>query len=100
MEYHHPPCQTNINLDCTLIDLWEMGIQYDPHDTKMMWYDVGINKFIDSDTGLILHDIHRLLEPWKIAIFKQKKTGCIFPDVTNSFLIELVYPDHFYIKHS
>jgi len=92
MNYHHPPCNTKLDLDCDLIDLWEMGIKYDPHDTMMIWYDVGINRFIDGEKGIIIHDIHRLLAPWQVSWFKDKKTGCIFPDVTNSFLIELVYP--------
>ena len=69
--------------------------RYDPHDTIMLFYDVGVNSFIDTYGNVIL-DIHRLLAPWQLMLFKRYMEDCVFPDVTNSFLIELVYPDDIY----
>ena len=100
MNYHHPPHNTKLDLDCDLIGLWEMGINFDPHDTIMLWYDVGENRFIDGDMGNVIHNIHQIIEPWKVALFRKKKVGMIFPDVTNKYLVELVYPDYMYIRHS
>ena len=74
--------------------------EYDPHETLMLWYDVGINRFVDVMNGNVMHDIHRILAPWQIALFKKDKTDYVFPDVTNTFLVELVYPDYMYTKHS
>jgi len=72
---------------------------YDPHDTIMLFYDVGVNIFVD-ERGDIHHDIYRLLKPWQVFLFKNKKECMTFPDVTNTFLIELVYPDYMYLRHT
>lgn len=74
--------------------------KYDPHDTIALWYDVSINRFVDALLGTVVHDIHRLLAPWQIMLFKTQKMDYVFPDVTDSFLVELIYPDYLYIKHS
>lgn len=73
----------------------DIGIDYDPHDTICLFYDVGVNGFIDN-YGRVILDIHRLLTPWQLMLFKRRKEDMVFPDVTNSFLIELVYPDPIY----
>lgn len=72
---------------------------YDPHDTILLFYDVGANIFVD-DRGDVHYDIHRILHPWQIYLFKQYKENCTFPDITNKFLVELVYPDYMYLRHT
>lgn len=72
--------------------------RYDPHDEMMLFYDIRINRFVEGSFGYVVHDIHRLLAPWQIEIFKREKSDCIFPDITNSFLIELIYPDEWYTE--
>jgi len=72
---------------------------YDPHDTIMLYYDVGANIFVD-DYGNIYHDIYHLLHPWQVFLFKKYKECCTFPNVTNTFLVELVYPDYMYLRHT
>jgi len=64
---------------------------YDPHDTIVLVYDEDSNRFIDGHFGNVIHDIHRLLAPWQITLFKAQNDCCVFPDVTNSFLVELDY---------
>lgn len=64
-------------------------IGYDPHDTILLFYDGVNNWFTDGSFGNIVYDIHRLLTPWQIRLFKQQG-DCVFPDRTNSFLIELI----------
>lgn len=65
------------------------GRRYDPHDTIVLFYDSDINRFVTADFGNVVHDIHRLLAPWQITLFKNQG-DCVFPDITNSFLVELV----------
>lgn len=76
-----------------------LGKAYDPHDTIILFYDISVNRFIDM-FGEVIHDIHRLLSPSQIILFKKEEIDMTFPDVSNSFLIELVYPDYLYTKHS
>lgn len=87
-------------IDMDDIDSNELFHQYDYHDTAMFWYDAGINRFVDASFGNVIHDIFRFLHPWQILLFKSEKESMTFPDVTDSFLIELIYPDEFYTKHS
>ena len=70
----------------------EDNLRYDPHRTKCLFYDVGENSFIDT-YGRVILDIHRLLSPWQLMLFKRYRKDITFPDVTDSFLVELVYPD-------
>jgi len=74
---------------------------YDPHDTIMLFYDVDANIFVDT-YGTIYLDvyIYNILHPWQVFLFKHHKENCTFPDVTNTFLVELVYPDYMYLKHT
>lgn len=65
------------------------GMGYDPHDTILLIYDPEINRFIDGSFGNVVYNIHSMLAPWQIAMFKEKG-DCVFPDPTNSFLIELL----------
>lgn len=65
-------------------------MRYDPHLTKCLFYDVGENSFIDN-YGRVILDIHRLLTPWQLMLFRRYKEDMTFPDVTDSFLVELVY---------
>lgn len=83
------------NLDEYLYDY------YDPHDTIMLLYDADVNVFVDT-YGTIYHDIYiyDILHPWQIFLFKRRKENCTFPDVTNKFLVELVYPDYMYLRFS
>lgn len=71
-------------------ELWEY---YDPHDTIAWYYDSHANIFYDASFGCPIFDIHRFLHPWQIMIFKHDKMSWVFPDITNSFLIELEYLD-------
>lgn len=72
------------------------NFRYDPHDTICLFYDVVNNYFIESSFGCIVYDIHRLIAPWQVTLFKWHRKDAVFPDVTNSFLVELVYPDEWY----
>jgi len=74
---------------------------YDPHDTILLLYEAEDNIFIDMH-GTIYHDIYiyDILHPWQIFLFKHHKKNYTFPDVTNSFLVELVYPDYMYLEYS
>lgn len=64
--------------------------KYDPHDTIMLCYDSGINRFVEASFGYVVQDIHRLLKPWQIMLFKTNNNDYVFPDITDSFLIELI----------
>lgn len=87
--------------DYNTLDCFYMNYDpyYDPHDTIMLFYDVEANSFIDT-FGNVQHDIYRLLKPWQIFLFKYYEEDQVFPDVTNTFLVELVYPDYMYLRHS
>jgi hypothetical protein len=65
---------------------------FDEHMVVTLFYEPEINRFTD-DFGSIIHDIHRLVTPWQIMLFKQQKGVFLTPDVTNSFIVELIYPD-------
>jgi hypothetical protein len=67
-------------------------LKYDPHDTIVLFYDIRINRFIDS-YGQVFLDIYRYLTPNQVLLFKENKKSVVLPDVTNSFLVELEYPD-------
>lgn len=70
----------------SVFDLYEQG------DIIQIHYDVKRNLFLDSG-GYVIYDIHRLVSPTAIAIFKSKADYYIVPDVTRSFLVEMIYPD-------
>lgn len=72
-------------------------MRYDPHRTICLFYDVGENSFIDT-CGRVIIDIHRLLRPWQLMLFRRHKEDMVFPDVTDSFLIELVYSEPIYAR--
>jgi hypothetical protein len=69
-------------------------LRYDPHDTIALWYDCEYNYFI-GEFGEIVYDIHRILTPWQIMLFKSKPVRYdepyVFVDRTNHFLIELFH---------
>jgi hypothetical protein len=73
----------------------ELDQKYDPHDTIVLFYDIGVNRFID-EYGNAIHDIYRILTPRQVMLFKWYETDCVFPDVTGKYLVELVYPDDWY----
>lgn len=75
------------------------NLGYDPRKTLMLFYDETVNRFFEvgySQEGAFLgfldpvHNIHQILEPWKILLFKEQG-WCIFPDRAQSFLVELVW---------
>lgn len=65
---------------------------YDPHNVMSLLYNIEMNRFEDASFGNIIHNIYDYLQPWQIFLFKKTKRHMVFPDVTNSFLIELLYP--------
>jgi hypothetical protein len=54
-------------------------------------YDPEINRFKD-DFGQVIDWIYKIIRPIQFMMFKKNKSNCIVRDVTNSFLVELVYP--------
>ena len=67
--------------------------RYDPADIVTLEYNLELNRFIDLSFGNIIHDIHRLLTPWQIMLFKKEQCDKCFPDVTDTFLVELYWPE-------
>lgn len=72
---------------------------YDPKNTLMLFYDHIKKRFfeINATDGIYLdkpiHNIYEILEPWKVMLFLKNKScdNQIFPDRTNSFLVELTW---------
>jgi hypothetical protein len=68
---------------------------YDDHETRTLFYDSETNRFMD-EMGNVIHDIYRWITPSQIMIFKEQHKGIwVVPDVTNTFLVELIDPDEF-----
>lgn len=70
----------------------------DEHDVRSYLYDPEINRFID-EFGSIVHDIHRVVTPGQLMIFKQYKNVYVVPDITNSFLVEMIYPGDYWEEY-
>lgn len=71
------------------------NIGYDPRKTLMLYYDESVNTFFELNAyegGFLepIHNIHQILEPWQILLFKEQEAG-VFIDRTNSFLVELTW---------
>ena len=66
----------------------------DDHEVVSLFYNPDINRFID-EFGSVIQDIFRLITPSQLMIFKEYKNHYVVPDVTNSFLVELVHPEDF-----
>lgn len=64
----------------------------DEHDVRSLFYYPDINRFTDEN-GSVIHDIHRLVSPGQLRLFMEFKSIYMVPDVTHSFLVELIYPD-------
>lgn len=69
--------------------------KFDPHETIGLFYDYETNLFYDS-FGSIVFNIHRLLSPNQIFLFKHEIRGWnelvyTIPDRTNTFLIDILY---------
>ena len=62
------------------------------HEVLTLLYCPDINRFSDG-FGSIIHDIFRLVTPGQLMIFREYKNIYVVPDITNSFLVELIYPD-------
>ena len=67
--------------------------EFDENDIMEVFYDPEMNYFVEASFGQVMCDIYRFLEPWKIMLFKQGQEDRIFSDRTNSFFVELYYPD-------
>lgn len=77
---------------------WMYDDMFDPHETVGLFYDAGINRFIDMKNGDIVNDIYRLVTPSDVFLFKRKKESITIPDRSNTFLVEMVYPDYLYVR--
>lgn len=88
------------DIDMLDIDPVELYYQYDYNDTVCLLYDVWENCFIDASFGHVVHDIHRLLAPWQIKLFKQYRESMTFINATNSFLVSVTYPDYLGMRWS
>lgn len=64
----------------------------DEHEVLTLWYNPEINRFMD-EFGSIIHDIWRIITPGQYKIFKETQFIYLVPDVTNSFLVEMIYGD-------
>lgn len=73
--------------------------KYDPHDTIAFYYDAGINRFV-NEKGDVIHNIYHFVTPSQVYVFKKEKKSSAFPDITDSYLIELIYPDYSYIRRT
>lgn len=60
--------------------------RYDLRETLTLYY-VAIGNYFYDNKGPIFN-IYEILEPWKVRLFKEKGP-IVFPDRTNSFLVEL-----------
>lgn len=56
----------------------------------LLIYDSDVNNFAD-EYGWPCYDIHRLLAPWQITLFKSKKADHVFRDVSGTFNVNLIY---------
>ena len=71
------------------------NIGYDPRKTLNLYYDEELKRFFEVeeyDGGFLepINNIHQILEPWKILLFKERGL-CVFPDRTKSFLVEIIW---------
>lgn len=68
---------------------------FDPHDTILLVYDAEENVFY-NELGCVIHDIYHFISPNQLYLFR-KETDIYdefvytIPDVTNSFLIDILY---------
>lgn len=72
---------------------WYLG--FDPCKTLMLYYDESVNMFFEVgayDNGFLepVFDIYRILEPWKVKLFK-KNGNCVFPSRNRNFIVELTW---------
>lgn len=65
----------------------------DEGDGIELYYDPDINRFVDLSFGIIMDDIHRVVSPSQILLFKKEKQDQMVMDVTNSFPVVLYYPE-------
>jgi len=63
-------------------------------ESGVMWleYDPERNKFRD-EMGQIIYWINRIITPAQLMLFRHYKCNYVFRDITNSYLVQLVYPD-------
>lgn len=73
-------------------EAWES--MTDEENVLYLLYDPRINRFID-DFGAIRDDIFRFITPGQVMLFKKNKNKFLTPDITHSFLVELVYPHEY-----
>jgi len=70
--------------------------EYDEDLMVSLEFDLERNEFIDLSGGWMVHDIYCLIKPWQIFLFKQNKRDYVFRDITNTFLVELFWPEDDY----
>lgn len=66
-------------------------MDYDENNIMEIFYDPELNYFTEASFGEVIYDIYRLIEPWKIMLFKKDKVDRVFDDRTRSFFVELYY---------
>lgn len=57
-----------------------------------LYYRPDVNRFTD-DFGNVIHDIFRFITPGQYLIFRKYKNKYCIHDKTNSFVVEMIYPD-------
>lgn len=71
----------------TVDELWECE-----NNVMTLYFDVDENRFID-EFGSIVDNPFIYITPNQLYIFKTYKYQYVVQDVTNSFLVEMVWPD-------
>ena len=60
----------------------------------MLFYD--LNTGIFEDIYGTIYDIFQTLQPWQVYLFKEHEKDYVFPDITDDFLVHLIYPNFRY----
>ena len=58
--------------------------------TVTLYYDSDFNQFADP-YGYVCYDIHRLLHPWQVFLFKKGHVSKVFYDVSHTKLVFLKF---------
>jgi hypothetical protein len=69
-----------------------MTVNINENEVMSLFYDVDENRFMD-EFGSLIHDIFRLITPGQLMIFRKYKEVYLVRDRSNSFYVEMIYPD-------
>lgn len=64
----------------------------DDHKVITIWFHPDVNRFFD-EFGSVINNIWTLITPGQCEIFKKDQFIYVVPNVTNKFLVEMIYGD-------